>query len=138
MKFMKWGKDGGPESGVYGFWLVEIKSLFSIVLLRFEADNREAYHSHAFNALTWWLAGEVDEHHKDGRVQRWCPSLWPKYTPRSCFHKVKPLKRTWALSLRGPWSKRWFEYRRDRGEVTTFEHGRRVVATSPVQSDGTT
>ncbi len=128
MKFLKWGKDGGPESRVYGFWLVEIKPLFSIVLLRFEGDAREAYHSHAFNALTWWLSGEVEEHYTDGQVLSWRPSIFPKYTPRSCFHKVKPVKRTWALSIRGPWSKKWYEYRKDNQELTTFTHGRQVVA----------
>lgn len=127
MKFFKWGKDGGPESGVFGFWLVEIKQLFSIVFLRFDVDTREAYHSHAFNAVTWWLTGGVEEHHKDGRVQRWYPSLQPKYTPRSCFHKVKPLKRTWALSIRGPWAKQWFEYRKRSGETTILKNGRQVV-----------
>lgn len=128
MKFMRWGKDGGPESGVYGFWFVELKSLFSVVLLRFDADERKNYHSHAFAAVTWWLRGEVEERHKDGHVQRWRPSFLPKFTPRSCFHKVTPLRRTWALSIRGPWARRWFEYRPDRRETTTLENGRRVVS----------
>jgi hypothetical protein len=128
MRLLQWAKDGGPESGVYGFWLIEIKWLFSVVLLRFDSDNRAAYHSHAFNALTWWLAGAVEEHHRDGTIRKWRPSLIPKYTPRSCFHKVRPLGRTWALSLRGPWSQQWQEYRKDRQELITLENGRRVVA----------
>lgn len=130
MKFMKWGKDGGPESGVFGFWLIEIKCLFSIVLLRFEADRREAFHSHAFHALTWWLKGEVREYHKDGRVLDWCPSIFPKWTPRSCFHKIRPLKRTWALSLRGPWAKSWYEFRPGTNLTTKLGHGRKVITQS--------
>jgi len=127
MKLFSWGRDGGPKSSVFGFWFIEIKWLFSIVLLRFEGETREAFHSHAFNALTWWLSGKVHEIHKDGSVQCWRPSLFPKFTPRSCFHKVRPIKRTWALSIRGPWAKRWQEFRQDRQELTTFESGRRVV-----------
>ncbi len=128
MKFLKYGKDGGPASTVTGFWLIEIKSLFSIVLLRFDEGSRENYHSHAFNALTWWLRGEVDEHHVDGRVLRWTPSFMPKYTPKSCFHKVFALKRTYALSIRGPWGKTWFEYQNKTNLLTTFAHGRRVLS----------
>lgn len=127
MKFFRWGRDGGVQSSVFGFWFVEIKCLFSIVLLRFEGDSREAFHSHAFNALTWWLTGEVEEILVDGTTRRWRPSLLPKVTRRSCFHKVKPLRRTWALSIRGPWSKTWHEYNRSTQELTTFAHSRRVV-----------
>lgn len=127
MRFLHWGKDGGPKSTVMAFWLIEIKCLFSIVLLRFEGDTRENYHSHAFNALTWWLSGGVVEFLKDGTSKHWRPSFWPKFTRRSCFHKVQPLRRTWALSIRGPWSKTWHEYHAATKELTTLAHGRRVV-----------
>ena len=43
-------KDGGPDSSVTGYWLIESKKLFSIVLLKFDGRSREAYHTHAFNA----------------------------------------------------------------------------------------
>ena len=127
MKFCKYGKDGGPSSTVTGFWLVEIKSLFSIVLLRFDKGSRECYHSHAFNALTWWLIGEVDEHHKDGNIKRWKPSFVPKHTPRSCFHKVFANKTTWALSIRGPWSNIWHEFYPKENLDITLTHGRKQV-----------
>lgn len=125
MKFLRWGRDGGPKSPVWGFWFIEIKWLFSIVLLRFEGTSREAFHSHAFNALTWWLTGEVEEQFRDGTARRWRPSFWPKLTRRSCFHKVEPLRRTWALSIRGPWSKTWLEDRG--GEIVVLGHGRKIV-----------
>lgn len=41
MKLFKKMKDGGKESTVTGYWLIECKSLFSIVLLKFEGDSRE-------------------------------------------------------------------------------------------------
>ena len=49
MKLFKYMKDGGPESTVWGYFLIEIKSLFTIVLLHFKNGSREAYHNHAFN-----------------------------------------------------------------------------------------
>ena len=125
MKILSYGKDGGEHSNVWGFWLVEIKSLFSIVVLCFEEGSREAYHSHAFNAYTWFITGDVDEHHMDGRVLNWKPSFLPKYTSRSCFHKVFSNKRTFAISVRGPWLDKWKEY--TKGETLTLTHGRKVV-----------
>lgn len=127
MRFLHWGRDGGPKSSVMGFWIIEIKWLFSIVFIRFDGSTRENFHSHAFNALTWWLTGEVVEILKDGTTKSWRPSFWPKLTRRSCFHKVQPLRRTWALSIRGPWSKTWLEYNRGTQELTTLTNGRKVV-----------
>ena len=51
--------DGGKDSGVTGYFLIEWKWLFSIAILKFEEGSREAYHSHAFNAYTWWISGKV-------------------------------------------------------------------------------
>lgn len=127
MRILSWRKDGGSKSTVTGFWLVEIKSLFSIVLLRFGKGSREAFHNHAFGALTWFLSGQVEEHHLDGRVLTWKPSFLPKFTPRSCFHKVYGKETTWALSLRGPWTRTWKEYLPDSDEFVTLSNGRKVV-----------
>lgn len=128
MKLFSSGKDGGSKSTVTGFWLIEIKSLFSIVLLRFDAGSREAFHSHAFNAWTFWLWGSVDEHLLGGEVRRWSgPSLRPKFTPRTCFHKVFGVTTTYALSFRGPWSRTWKEYLPGTDEFVTLTHGRKVV-----------
>jgi hypothetical protein len=127
VKLMSYGKDGGKASTVWGFWFVEIKSLFSIVLLCFEPGSREAYHTHSFNALTWFLTGEVDEHHKDGGIIRWYPSFIPKFTSRSCFHKVFAHKKTYALSVRGPWVKTWKEFLPNENKLITLTNGRLVV-----------
>jgi diphthamide synthase (EF-2-diphthine--ammonia ligase) len=53
--------DGGKDSGVTAYFLIEWKPVISIGLLHFKPGTREAYHSHAFNALTWWLQGSVTE-----------------------------------------------------------------------------
>lgn len=128
MKLLRYGKDGGPKSTVWGFWFIEIKPLFSIVLLCFEKGSREVFHSHAFNALTWWIRGDVEEYLIDGTVRVWAPSFKPKYTPRSCFHKVYAIRRTWAISIRGPWQDKWFERNPITNTTVTLTHGRKVVA----------
>ena len=69
IKLFKKSHDGGPNSGVTGYWLIEWKLGFSIVILRFSKGSREAFHSHAFNAWTWWIKGRVMEYFVDGRTQ---------------------------------------------------------------------
>ncbi len=127
MKLFSCGKDGGDKSTVWGFWLVEIKSLFSVVVLCFEKGSRESFHSHAFNAVTWFLKGNIDEQHLDGRVINWTPSLKPKYTPRRTFHKVFATERTWAISFRGPWASTWKEFRPRTKQFVTLTNKRKIV-----------
>lgn len=111
MKFFSKGKDGGPYSTVTGYWLVEIKGLFSIALLRFDKGSREAFHNHAFHSISWLLKGEVEEYHltraEDGQVsfgevKNFRPSLKPILTYRSTFHKVISKATSWVLTFRGP------------------------------------
>lgn len=127
MKLFKSGLDGGKLSTVRGFWLIEIKGLFSIVLLKFNKGSRENYHSHAFNALTFWIKGRAIEYHKDGSVQTWTPSIIPKYTPRNCFHKIFVEKNTWAISFRGPWNSTWQEHNPKTQQTFNLTHGRKVI-----------
>lgn len=61
MKVLFKSKDGGLDSNVTGYWLVESKKLFSIVLLCFDRGSREAYHNHAFNSISWILSGRLNE-----------------------------------------------------------------------------
>jgi hypothetical protein len=126
-KFFFKRKDGGDNSTVTGFWLVEWKSVFSLVLLKFDKGSREAFHNHAFHALTWWIWGKADEHMLDGSVKTWTPSLWPKLTKRSDFHKVYGVDTTYAVSFRGPWSKTWKEFLPAEDKFVTLTNGRRVV-----------
>ncbi len=120
MKLFKRGYDGGPDSGVTGYWLIEWKRGFSIVLLHFSPGSREAYHSHAFNAVTLWLKGRVREEDVFAKLfpgsepKSWGPGQI-KRTGRSKFHRViAGPKGAWALSIRGPWAKNWQEYKNDR------------------------
>jgi hypothetical protein len=129
MKLFKKAKDGGPESRVYGFFVIEAKKLFTIAGLRFEDGSREAYHSHAFNAMSWLLTGTLIEHvlHEDGRVEvvQYWPSLRPIITRRDRCHKFVSYGVSLALSFRGPWSPTWFDV--VDGKRITLTHGRQVV-----------
>jgi len=123
MKFFSKAKDGGPESTVTGYWLIEIKWLFSIVLLRFDPGSRSSYHSHAFNSISW-LKGLLIEEHLDGTTQSYTTGLLPIVTKRSTFHRVFSLGTSWVLSFRGPWDKSWFEWSPVSTEFTELTHGR--------------
>lgn len=127
MKFFSKAKDGGPKSTVTGYWLIEVKWLFSIVLLRFDDGSRDEYHSHAFNSLNWVLRGGVVEQNLNGQFNFYLPSLLPVLTRRSTFHRVISSGTTWVLSIRGPWSKTWMEFNPKTEEYTTLTHGRKVV-----------
>jgi hypothetical protein len=128
MRFCYHGKDGGKESTVWGFWLIELKGLFSIVLLRFENGTRDAYHNHAFAAISWVLRGKLVERHLEGEWQETHePSLRPIITPRREFHRVQSIGRSWVLSFRGPWAKTWREFTHDAG-FRTLANGRRRVS----------
>lgn len=135
MRFFHVGKDGGSKSTVTGYWLVELKNLFSIALLRFDNGSRSEYHSHAFNCLSWVLKGRLREQYlfessvSEINEKTYRPSLWPIITLRSTFHKVVSDGTTWVLTIRGPWAKTWDEYSPNTREFTTLQHGRVPVAT---------
>lgn len=130
VKIFGFGTDGGKTSGVTGFWFFEIKSLFSIALLHFNEGTRENYHSHAFNAYSWFIKGKVEEQHLGDKSIIWTPSIFPKYTPRHTFHRVKALASTYVLTFRGPWSDEWFEYDPKNEEYIKLTHGRKVISRS--------
>lgn len=126
ISLFKKSHDGGKDSGVTGYWLIEWKSVFSIVILRFSTGSREAFHSHAFNALTWWVKGDVTEQFLDTiNTKQWKPSWLPKYTPKGCFHRVIANRTTWAISFRGPWADTWQEHKN--GETYELSSGRQRV-----------
>jgi len=128
MKIMWNTKDGGEESNVtcYG---IEIKGLFSIMLLRFAKGSREAYHNHAFNSHSILLNGALYEDvigPSDLHAVHWFPFSYIR-TPRDLMHKVTGIaENTWVLTFRGPWRDYWHEMRND-GKLYTLTHGREVV-----------
>lgn len=130
VKLFSFGKDGGPESKVWGFWLIEWKWLFSIALLRFDHGTRDAYHSHAFNSISWLLWGRLQEYDLSAKpdqpmTRTYKPSIWPILTYRSTYHQVGSYGTSWVITFRGPWAKTWQECS-ESGEQT-LTYGRKVV-----------
>jgi hypothetical protein len=133
MRFLATRKDGGLESRVTGFFLIEIKCLFSIVLLRFSDGSRDAFHTHAFNALSWVLRGRLTERHLSGREVGYGPSVRPVFTYKDTFHRVTSTGTTWVLSFRGAWDDLWQEYIPATDESVLLTHGRHEIARGSVR-----
>jgi hypothetical protein len=127
LKLFYHGKDGGAESTVWGWWLIEAKNLLSVALLKFADGSREAYHDHAFNSISWVLRGKLVEHNLDGTVNTYTPRLRPIITKRDTFHKVVSEGTTWVFTLRGPWWTTWHEYLPPTGQRLTLTNGRDIV-----------
>jgi len=132
MKFLSKSKDGGPESTVTAYWLVEIKWLFSIAILRFDNGSRDAYHDHAFHCISWLLWGSLEERDVPDSlagipVKYYRPSLWPIITKRSTFHRVLSHNTSWVLTFRGPWVSTWKEFRPKENRYVDLTHGRKEV-----------
>lgn len=127
MKLLYVGKDGGPESNCYGYWLVEIKSLFSIALLKFDGLSRETFHTHAFHSVSWLLRGVLDEEFVDRKVTMYFPSFFPILTKRTTLHRVSSIGTSWVLTFRGPWTKYWREWNPATDYLTTLTDGRKIV-----------
>ena len=135
MKLFKHMTDGGKDSVVEGYWLIEWKALFSIVLLKFNNGSREAYHSHAFNCFSWVLKGKLIEDTMTYEKNVYKPSIWPFGTYRRTFHRVTSISTTWVLSFRGPWSNLWLEWLPDTEEFVVLTDRRREVYRSAFLED---
>lgn len=125
MKLFTVAKDGGPESPVDAFFVFEIKRFASIALLRFNVGAREAFHTHAFHALTWFIHGNLVEQDIDGNLYTYRRSIFPKFTSRSKNHRVLATTTSWCFTIRGPWSDYWTETLDN--QTITLTHGRKVV-----------
>lgn len=127
MRFLEKVKDGGTDSNVDAYVLIEIKSAFSIMLLKFNKGCRQAFHTHAFDAFTMMLSGDMIEEFPDMKGRPYKRGKW-KYTPKGLLHRVRAFKDSWAFTVRGPWDDTWTEL--ERNIETTFTHGRKVLSRS--------
>lgn len=133
MKLFNYGKDGGPDSKVWGFWLIEWKKVFSIALLKFVGDSREVYHTHAFHSVSWLLWGRLKETrplwNQYNLTINYKAGLKPIFTSRFNLHKVSSTGTSWALTFRGPWSDQWMEVDPVTKQMLFLTHGRKPVET---------
>jgi len=125
MKIFQKSKDGGPDSPVDAYFLIECKHLFSVALLKFNKGGREAFHTHAFNAWTWFLKGSLEEEDISGEKYIYKKSILPKITLRKKNHRVKASVDSWCLTIRGPWESTWQESHK--GSLTKFTWGRKKI-----------
>ena len=126
MRILEKVKDGGPESPVDAYFLIESKRFGSIALLKFNKGRREAYHTHAFNAWTWFLGGCMwEQTFQYGNVTSYRRALKPKVTKRKDNHRVIALEDSWAFTIRGPWADTWTEDTATKH--TVFTHGRKEI-----------
>ena len=130
MRLFQKTKDGGDKSTVDAYFLCEFKNLFTIALLKFNDGSRENYHTHAFNAWTWFLKGSLEEHDISGQITPYKRSFFPKLTTRCKNHKVVSQGNSWCLTFRGPWKDTWTEHDLD-GNKLILTHGRKQVTVSP-------
>jgi hypothetical protein len=131
MKILWGDKDGGPESKSW-VWGIEIKSMFSILVLKFGRGSREAFHNHAFNAISWLVRGMLVENvlldfrSRLHEVNFYRPSWLPIITRRTTFHMVSGMAdASWAITFRGPWVAKWNEFLPAVKRFITLTHGRR-------------
>lgn len=125
MKLLWKAKDGGPESRVWA-WGLESKRFGSILILKFARGTRDAYHGHAFNAISWVLSGGLIEHLWYGVVNHYSRSWQPIITRRETVHQVHGVRgANWVLSFRGAWRPVWEEIVLD--ERITLTYGRKRV-----------
>lgn len=127
MKFLWNDPDGGKDSNsrMYG---LEIKSLFSVLVLSFRGESRDAFHTHAFNSVSWLLFGYLEEQLYGGRMWRfYAPSIRAIVTRRETFHQVHSNGTSWVLNFRGPWVDTWREFLPNLKRFVTLTHGRREV-----------
>lgn len=127
MKIFNKAKDGGPESPVEAYFLVEFKNFFSIALLKFNTGCRDNYHTHTFNAFTWFIKGKLVEEDISGDTYVYTRSLLPKFTSKTKTHRVRAFSTSWCFTIRGPWKKTWSEHNKKDNTITILTHGRRVV-----------
>ena len=120
-------KDGGKKSPVDAYFLIESKPLLSIALLKFNKGRREEFHTHAFDALTWFLKGELTEEDVSGEFYPYERSIIPKLTKKGKDHRVIATKDSWCFTIRGRWVDNWTEYNKDTNTTTVFTHGRKIV-----------
>lgn len=120
-------KDGGEKSHVDAYFLFEWKDVCSVALLKFNKGGRRVYHTHAFNALTWFLWGSMAEetlHGESSITTQYRRSLKPKVTRRDRNHRVMADRTSWCFTIRGPWADAWTEQDGDKKTILTW--GRKV------------
>lgn len=117
----------GPQI-VSQFVAFECKWLFSIIIFYFHKSesSQDRFHTHAFNALSFKIFGEYDEHillsEETGSFEVKRRKRIFQYFPRNSYHRIAESNGCMTLLLSGPWKKNWKEY--IDGKVVHYNWGR--------------
>ena len=129
ISFLKLNRFEFGEQKVTQFVVFECKWLGSIIFFYFHKSDhpQDRFHTHAFNAISFKVFGEYDEHilddentgeyHIDRRTQI------IKYFPRNSYHRIANSNGCLTLLLSGPWKREWKEY--INGKIVNYTWGRK-------------
>ena len=129
ISILKYNRFKFGQQEVSQFVIFECKWLFSIIIFYFHKceESQDRFHTHAFNALSFKLFGEYDEHILDNEltgdyhIERRKSII--KYFPRDSYHRIANSDGCCTLLLSGRWKKYWKEY--IDGEVVYYGWGRK-------------
>lgn len=129
ISFLRLNRFEFGEQKVTQFVVFECKWLGSIIFFYFHKSNKpqDRFHTHAFNALSFKLFGEYDEHILDDEltgdfhVER--RTQFIKFFPRNCYHRIANSNGCCTLLFSGPWNKYWKEY--INGTIVHYSWGRK-------------
>lgn len=126
--FLRFNRFHFGEQVVSQFVLFEWKKLGSIIFFYFHPSNgsQDRFHTHAFNALSFKVFGEYDEHilidEKTGEYEVQKRNQFFKYFPRNSYHRIARSKGCMTILFSGRWRKEWKEY--VNGEIIKYSWGR--------------
>ena len=126
--FLRFNRFYFGEQVVSQFVLFEFKFLGSIIFFYFHKSNgsQDRFHTHAFNALSFKIFGEYEEHilldEETGEFKIEKRNQVFKYFPRNSYHRISKSKGCMTLLISGPWKKEWKEY--IDGKIVKYTWGR--------------
>jgi len=129
ISILKYNRFKFGQQEVSQFVIFECKWLFSIIIFYFHKcdESQDRFHTHSFNALSFKLFGEYDEHILDNELtgdyhtERRTSVI--KYFPRDSYHRIANSSGCCTLLFSGRWKKQWKEY--VNGEVIHYTWGRK-------------
>lgn len=128
--FLKYNRFEFGEQIVSQFVVFECKWLFSIIIFYFHESegSQDRFHTHAFNALSFKLFGNYDEHILDseetGEFHINKRTQFFKFFPRDSYHRIANSSGCATILISGPWHKEWKEY--IKGKIQHYNWGRKT------------